>query len=397
MGNPLPSFNSSNDQDCIKKALNSIISNQGTSILDNPKRVKAYLSDNCSGEYKREIALLEYLLVENVHQDLLRQKDSIPYDLLSANITKKILTSHPFDPTLVKYGVDILAVGLGIIKNSRLSQPIPVQDPQTPHNITYQTGSNHQADDLITQGIRLNKSKRFHEALDVLNEILKKDPDNAVALREKGFSISNLGMYEEAIRWYRLSLSKCSRDSSTWTFMGYALSKMRRNRDAIQSYEQAITLDSNNSIAWRGKGYNLEKLNDENGALQCYLNSLDIDPNDPITWNLLGWVKKDYYEKLKAFDKSLSLDPQYFHAMINKAWVLSKLGRFQEALTWYEKVLASDKNNQKAWKEKNYCLKKIRESRYQKRPYPSTPPPQLPKSPTPDNQGIFDKIKGFFK
>jgi tetratricopeptide (TPR) repeat protein len=104
-------------------------------------------------------------------------------------------------------------------------------------------------------------------------------------------------------------------------------------------------------------------------------------------------------EKLKAFDRSLSLNPNNVNTITNKAWVLSKLQRFLEAILWYDKALAIDQDNKKALKGKNYCVKKIRDTNYknQQKFYSTRNPSPLSRSPTPENQGIFDKIKDIFK
>jgi tetratricopeptide (TPR) repeat protein len=385
----------SNDHNCIGQSLSLIIKTEGVSILDDPKRVRSLLADHCSGENKREIVLLTHLLEEQVHRDLIRDKDSIPYNLLSANITQRILANHPFDIHLVQWGIDTISVALGIIQNVPRNQPIS-KTPQNPSSNIFIPGSHQNNDDLISQAICFNQTNLFHEALDLLNKVIENYPNNPLALREKGFALSNLGNYEESLHWYDLSLGINPNDTLTWTYKGYALSKIGRMRDAVQMYERAIRLDSNNAIAWRSKGYSLVKLHEEHSAMMCYQKSLEINPDDPITWNLIGWVKRDWNEKLRAFDRALSLDPGYIAAMINKGWVLSKFGRFQDALTTYERVLVIEKNNQKAWKERGYCLRKIHEQK--KYSYPPThSPSQTYPIPTQKNRGIIDRIKGFFK
>jgi tetratricopeptide (TPR) repeat protein len=395
MGSPTaPSPISSNDSDCIRRSLSSIVKNEGIAILDDPKRVRGLLADHCPGENKREIVIITRLLEEHVHQDLIRDKDSIPYNLLSSNITQRILANHPFDTQLVQWGLDTISVALGIIQNASRNQSIS-KPSQNPSNF-FINGSDQNNVDLLSQAISLNKTNRFHEALDILNKVIKKDPSSALALREKGFALSNLGRYDEALHWYDKALVENPHDTLIWTYRGYALSKIGRMMDAIQTYDVAIKLDSDNAIAWRSKGYSLVKLHDNRAALMCYQKALEINPDDPITWNLIGWVKRDWDEKLRAFDRALSLNPGYVSAMINKGWVLSKLDRFQEALTSYEKVLSIDKNNQKALRERGYCLKKIHEQKkYSPRPTHSHPQPYtVPMQKTP---GIIDRIRGFFK
>jgi tetratricopeptide (TPR) repeat protein len=383
------------DQDCIRKTMGSILKTEGVAILDNPKRVRALLSDLCAGDFKREILIIERLLEDHVHDDLLRQKETTPFEILRTNIIKRICANHPLDETLVESGTDTLAVALGIIH-----EPIPSRHSQT--NTSYnqdniispKTSVSKDNDSLISQAIKFNQSKTFQNALQLLTKILENDPENAIALREKGFSISNLGRYEEAIGWYEKSIGVNPKDSLTWTYKGYALSKIGRSRDSIKCYDMAIQIDPQNAAAWRSKGYSLVKIHDDHGALVCYQKALALNPDDASVWNLIGWVKRDLNEKLDAFTRSLSLDPSYIPAMNNKGWVLSKLGKYQEALMLYERVLANDINNHKAGKERSYCLRMIQEQNY-KKPYSATYPP--PRAPTPENQGVMDKIKGFFK
>ena len=118
---------SSGDSNCVKAALSSILQSEGNSILDNPKKTKALLLDYCSGNNKREITLLEQLLNEKVHTDLVRQKNTVPYSILSVNLTRKILDNHPLDEDLVRKGIDTLAITLGVIK----TVPMPQQKPET--------------------------------------------------------------------------------------------------------------------------------------------------------------------------------------------------------------------------------------------------------------------------
>jgi tetratricopeptide (TPR) repeat protein len=389
------------DQNCISKTMKSILQSEGITILDNPKIVRALLSDLCAGDWKREIILLERLLEEKVHLELIRQKNSVSYEILSANLTNRILLNQPFDKDLVESGIDNLAIALEIIKMVPERNSLPKKIPSiikrnggNSHGYSQNQSDISDDEQLVSQAIKFNQLKNFQNAIPLLTRVLETDPKNTIALREKGFSISNLGRYEEAIGWYEKSIGANPNDSMTWTYKGYALSKIGKIRDSIKCYDMAIQIDPQNAAAWRSKGYSLVKIHDDRGAMACYQKALSLDPDDPFVWNLIGWLKRDLNDKLDAFNRSLSLDPDYIPAMNNKGWVLSKLGKYQEALTLYERILANDINNQKARKERSYCLRMIREQTY-KKPHPIIYPP--PRAPTPENQGIMDKIKGFFK
>lgn len=271
MGYSISNPKSSNNWDCISKALGLILQNEGMDILNNSKKVKALLSDLCAGDFKREILIIERLLEDHVHDNLLRQKETTPFEILRTNVIKRICANHPLNETLVGSGTDTLAIALGIIH-----EPIPSRHSHT--NTSYnqdnivspKTSVLKDNDSLISQAIKFNQSKSFQNALPLLTKILENEPENAIALREKGFAISNLLRYEEAIRWYDKSLANNPNDSITWTYKGYALSKIGRSRDSIKCYDMAIQIDPMYAAAWRSKGYSLVKIHDDRGAMACY-------------------------------------------------------------------------------------------------------------------------------
>lgn len=394
------------DQNCISKTMKSILQSEGIEILDNPKRVRALLSDHCAGDWKREIILLERLLDEKIHLELIRQKNSVSYEVLSSNLTNRILANHPFDKDLVESGIDNLAVALEIIK------AVPVRNSSSIKlsSTTRMSGGNVRRDSqnqlgfsesnpLINQAIKLNQSKSFSEAIDLLNQALKTEPENPVALREKAFAISNLGYYKESLHWFNNSLRVNTDDPITWIQKGYALSKMGKNNDAINCYDAAIRIDPDNAVVWRNRGFSLRKLKDYPTALQSYENALKINPQDPIAWKLKGGVlglMKKYHEAFQATKHALTLDPHFIEAMMNMGWLLSDQERYQEAIEWYDNALKIDHKNSRALKQREYCLKKIYVQSGQKK-YPPIITPLKKKAPTPENQGIMDKLKGFFK
>lgn len=67
----------------------------------------------------------------------------------------------------------------------------------------------------------------------------------------------------------------------------------------------------------------------------------EIDPANPETWhnkgNALNSLGK-FEEALSCFDKALEINPNYAEAWNNKGLALGKLGRYQEALECYDKA-----------------------------------------------------------
>jgi len=381
------------NSECIKRVLKSLIETEGNELLNDPKRVRALLSDHCVGEMKRQIIVIERLLEENIHHELLKQKDTIAYELLSSNLALRILANHPFDKSLVTDGIDNLAFVLDIITIHPLRHKQNL--PKDSRNTTTSSP------ELIEDVIRLNQSKSFSDALKLLEQVLKRDPENPVALREKAYAVSNLGMYKESLHWFNESIRRNPDDPVTWIQKGYALSKIGKNSDAVYCYDAAIKLDPEGAVVWRNRGFSLRKLKKYPEALQSYENALRINPQDPIAWKLKGGVlglMKRYNEAFQATQRALDLDPNYSEAMNNMGWLHSDLARYPEAITWYDKALKAEPDNQRAWKQRAYCLKKLKGTESKKKPnnYKHYYPPRT-SAPTPENQGIFDKIKDIFK
>jgi tetratricopeptide (TPR) repeat protein len=53
----------------------------------------------------------------------------------------------------------------------------------------------------------------------------------------------------------------------------------------------------------------------------------------------------DYEDKLRLFDKALTLDPLYLDAWIQKGFALDRMGKSKEALACYDKALEIDPEN----------------------------------------------------
>ena len=45
-----------------------------------------------------------------------------------------------------------------------------------------------------------------------------------------------------------------------------------------------------------------------------------------------------YQEAIEWYDKALKIDPNYVDALNNKGIALNNLGKYQEAIEWYDKV-----------------------------------------------------------
>jgi hypothetical protein len=78
-----PTLGNPSDQNSICNKLLSLIQPDGVAILENPTQIRNILVNYCPGrDHQKKIKLLNLSLDEKVDDELLRQKDSISYNIL---------------------------------------------------------------------------------------------------------------------------------------------------------------------------------------------------------------------------------------------------------------------------------------------------------------------------
>ena len=83
--------------------------------------------------------------------------------------------------------------------------------------------------------------------------------------------------------------------------------------------------------------------------------------------NVEDWLNKGsslgklgkHEEAIKCYDKVLELNPEDISAWFYKGYELGKLGKHEEAIKCYDKVLELNPNNERAWVNKGYELGKL--------------------------------------
>ncbi len=204
---------------------------------------------------------------------------------------------------------------------------------------------------LHAHAIELYYKKKYKEALDVLEELLKQYPDYAEAWYNKGVVLGKLGDLEE--------------DRSE---------KKRIYEEALKVFGKAIRLNRNDAVAWYNKGLTLAKLGDLEEAdvnrkkrykkaqeafyMSTILNTKqNLNRNNAEVWYTGGLVftklgeveeedakKKEMYEKAQgAFDEAIGIKSDYAEAWYGKGCVFLRLGNLEQdnakKKKMYEEVL----------------------------------------------------------
>ncbi len=154
--------------------------------------------------------------------------------------------------------------------------------------ITPQTVLSQDVDQLFQQGNAAYKQGDFSEVESIFRQVIKIDPNNAVAYNNLGIALRQQGKLEEAIASYQKAIELDPNYADVYINLGLALSDQGKLDSAIANYQKALSLSnveyvnyfvsSSHAIAYNNLGYALQQQGKLESAIQEYQRSLEIDP-----------------------------------------------------------------------------------------------------------------------
>jgi len=241
----------------------------------------------------------------------------------------------------------------------------------------------------VKAGMKYNELKEFENAIIEFDKELRNNSNNSLAIREKGFALSNLGHYEQSLQLLSLAIKLNPGDHIAWRHKGYIFSRFGKQYEAINCYDTSLKIDPNDPATWRTKGYSLHKIKKYTESLECYRKAIELEENGFYNWFLASKVLRDmhqYEDEIRFLKKALQIDNQAYYCLNSIGWAYINMNEFQQGLQCFETVLNLDKNNQAAWKGRSTCLKKLS--------YTPQPKPILKNN---KDEGLLKKIFPFLK
>ena len=160
----------------------------------------------------------------------------------------------------------------------------------------------------INYALMLIKANKLDGAKDLLEELIKTDPQDKDILYNLGMCYTELDEPDKAVK----TLTECVRCypnySNAYVALGFAHSRLADFKTAKECFLRALEIDPVNSFALRNLGSIYGNVNDYAKAIECFEKSFSINNEDQLTAYGLGYT---YFQKGKP-DKAV----EYFKVAI---------------------------------------------------------------------------------
>ena len=145
----------------------------------------------------------------------------------------------------------------------------------------------------------LTNSGEYQKAIDLLDQELTIDPQNALAWWAKGKTIS-MSVVGVTAGGLRITTENLPQDS---------ISKLAWFHNALRCFDTALEINPDLDFVYESKSLLLSRMGKNNDAVECGLRAIEINPENFITLlNLALWYNdlKDFGNGLKYANKSLA-------------------------------------------------------------------------------------------
>jgi len=203
---------------------------------------------------------------------------------------------------------------------------------------------------------KLNEADRF------LTPLFEIEPNNEELYIQKANIYSKKDQHEKAIDVFKSAIKISDDCADLYSLIGMEYLFLDQFQEAKENFIKCIELDVEDYSALYNIIYCFDFLDDTNGAIE-YLNSyLDKNPYCEVAWHQLGkqyTESKELIKAITAFDFAIISDDTFIGAYLEKAKVLEKLKRFEEAIENYKITIAIEDSNPYALIKIGYCFERL--------------------------------------
>ncbi|MEJ8568325.1 tetratricopeptide repeat-containing sulfotransferase family protein [Elongatibacter sediminis] len=201
-------------------------------------------------------------------------------------------------------------------------------DPSDPFNRSLQQATTH-----LQQG-------KVNEALDLLRELLREQPENVVVLHLLGIAQRRGGMLDQAVQLQESILRKEPEFAAAFQELGICHSTAGRSDEAIAAFRRATEIDARMVNSWKYLGDLLLAQGDIDAAFEAYAQCPVEGDQDPVLERAREMLRANQPGQadqiLRAFLKRHGQDARALYLL---AQVAIRIGAVTDAMDLLESVL----------------------------------------------------------
>jgi tetratricopeptide (TPR) repeat protein len=149
--------------------------------------------------------------------------------------------------------------------------------------------------------------------------------------------------YKEAISLYKKALPYEPKNKKIYFNLGVVYLHLEEFYNAIESFQKAIALDENYISAYSNLAIGYKKIKEYHKTIKCLKRALELSKSDDVDiyYNLGNTLSsiEEYDEAISYFDKVIALEPTYYKAYHGKGLVYNHLMEYAKAYFYFKKTL----------------------------------------------------------
>ena len=152
--------------------------------------------------------------------------------------------------------------------------------------------------------------------------------------RKRVGELARTGRWDDLAKLAEENTARERSNADWWLVLGYARSQSGDHRAAANAYREAVRVEPDNESAWNLLAQSHRALGDSERAVVVLNNALLALREAPVTVYLLGESYSDlgrYADARAAYEKSLSIEPQFAAAWLGLTRTYERLGLTDEA------------------------------------------------------------------
>jgi tetratricopeptide (TPR) repeat protein len=261
---------------------------------------------------------------------------------LAAVVAAVVLAGYHFFPRRVLWiGIPIVAL-FAVMTYER--NKIYISDDALWTDVVQKYPLNARANGNL--GNMLVRTGRVGEALPYLEKAIALHPSRGDHYNNLGYAYANMGDYKKAAYYYEQANGrKVSREDIFYTNYCQTLLKLHRFDEAMTVCQRLLAADPGSTAGLVIMGNVHFAKNNLAAAEECFKKALDVDDRNPEAWNNRGNIKAREGGKLDValeyYKKAAALAPASADIQDNVARLLAQLGRWEEAIPYFEAELAT--------------------------------------------------------